>query len=144
MSFSRGEGSGPRRQPGAVPGGRAGGGFDDSDRDSGDTRRRPPVGLARPAAAPALNGMAAAVVPRPVRELLSQRGLGGGAAGSAGPLSVPDDPAAVEGIRAALLTYGPAPGGKKMMQWEEEAAEAAINSGVYTVWRSSTGQDCSR
>ena len=37
----------------------------------------------------------------------------------------------VPAVRAALEAYGPAPGGHQMLQWELEAAQAAIASGIY-------------
>mmetsp|Transcript_35843 Transcript_35843/g.113327 ORF Transcript_35843/g.113327 Transcript_35843/m.113327 type:complete len:305 (+) Transcript_35843:57-971(+) len=51
----------------------------------------------------------------------------------------------VEAIRAAVEKFGPAPGAKKMLEWEREAAELAIKTGVYTVWRNiETKQECTR
>ncbi len=52
----------------------------------------------------------------------------------------------IESLEAAVLKHGPAPGAKKMMQWEREAAEAAVASGNYLVYRSQTASvtDCSR
>lgn len=49
-------------------------------------------------------------------------------------------------ITAAVRTFGLAPGAKKMMDAEKLAAEEAIQSGLYGIWRNaSTGHDfCSR
>lgn len=44
----------------------------------------------------------------------------------------------------ALEKYGPAPGAKKMLDWERDAARHAVSSGVYVSWRSPKGQDCTR
>ena len=53
----------------------------------------------------------------------------------------------VKGIRAGLEKYGPSQGGKKMLVLEEEAANEALRTGLYVVWRSKKlrGSDfCSR
>eukprot|EP01006_Ploeotia_vitrea_P059789 TRINITY_DN74788_c0_g1_i1.p1 TRINITY_DN74788_c0_g1~~TRINITY_DN74788_c0_g1_i1.p1 ORF type:complete len:392 (+),score=53.20 TRINITY_DN74788_c0_g1_i1:31-1206(+) len=49
-----------------------------------------------------------------------------------------------DGILAALEQYGPAPGAQKMMDKEMQAALTAIDTGIYVVFRSSTGEDCFR
>uniref|UniRef100_A0A061RCD5 Protein fam221b n=1 Tax=Tetraselmis sp. GSL018 TaxID=582737 RepID=A0A061RCD5_9CHLO len=60
-------------------------------------------------------------------------------------LSQGDAATATEVIRRNVQQFGPAPGAKKLMAWEKEAAELAVETGVYTVWRSlATGQDCTR
>ena len=41
--------------------------------------------------------------------------------------------------------FGPAPGGYNMMMREREAAQGAVASGSYGVWRSTrTNEDCGR
>ncbi|KAF5836040.1 hypothetical protein DUNSADRAFT_6561 [Dunaliella salina] len=47
-------------------------------------------------------------------------------------------------VAAAVNQYGVAPGARKMMDWEEEAAEHAISTGMYVTFRSSPRQDCTR
>mmetsp|Transcript_37592 Transcript_37592/g.49541 ORF Transcript_37592/g.49541 Transcript_37592/m.49541 type:complete len:350 (+) Transcript_37592:240-1289(+) len=48
-------------------------------------------------------------------------------------------------ISSAISRYGVAPGARWMMEAEMEAAQLAIESGVYAVWRSlKNGQDCTR
>eukprot|EP00668_Euglena_longa_P005132 GGOE01006033.1.p1 GENE.GGOE01006033.1~~GGOE01006033.1.p1 ORF type:complete len:328 (-),score=87.28 GGOE01006033.1:174-1157(-) len=49
-----------------------------------------------------------------------------------------------EGILEGLRQYGPAMGAQKMMDKEMNAALHAIESGMYVVLRSSTGEDCIR
>ena len=66
--------------------------------------------------------------------------VGGGSgppSGRPGPsaLTSAGDPTAVEGIRQAVVRYGPAPGAVAMMGWEEAGARLALATGVYTVWR---------
>eukprot|EP00873_Tetraselmis_striata_P015359 jgi/Tetstr1/435623/TSEL_024524.t1 len=52
---------------------------------------------------------------------------------------------ATEAIRRNVEQFGAAPGAKKMLTWEKEAADLALETGVYTTWRSSAGQqDCTR
>uniref|UniRef100_A0A7S3VH60 Protein FAM221A n=1 Tax=Dunaliella tertiolecta TaxID=3047 RepID=A0A7S3VH60_DUNTE len=47
-------------------------------------------------------------------------------------------------VAAAVSQYGVAPGARKMMDWEEEAAEQAISTGMYVTFRSSPRMDCTR
>ncbi|CAK0829626.1 unnamed protein product, partial [Prorocentrum cordatum] len=49
-------------------------------------------------------------------------------------------------IQDAVQTYGPSPGAKKMMAAEQAAAEEAISTGLYGVWRNHSGRHdfCSR
>lgn len=54
------------------------------------------------------------------------------------------DPHTVTDIVDALQRYGPAPGAKKLLQREKEAALESIRTGLYGSWRSVTGNDCSR
>ena len=50
-----------------------------------------------------------------------------------------------DGMQKALEQFGPAPGGRDMMDRERQAAEAAVASGTYGVWRSQrTNEDCGR
>ena len=50
-----------------------------------------------------------------------------------------------DGMERALERFGPAPGGYDMMRREREAAQGALASGVYGVWRSTkTNDDCGR
>lgn len=44
----------------------------------------------------------------------------------------------------ALETYGPAPGAKQMLNWEQQAAQNTMKTGIYVTWRSETGNDCTR
>lgn len=51
------------------------------------------------------------------------------------------DVAAIEeNIAQAVRTFGPAPGAKKMMEAEKLAAEEAMQTGLYGVWRNATSQ----
>jgi len=60
-------------------------------------------------------------------------------------ISMGDSAVATETIRQNVERFGPAPGAKKMLTWEKEAADLAVSTGLYTVWRSTTsGQDCTR
>ena len=45
-------------------------------------------------------------------------------------------PTSLAAIRKGIQQYGAAPGGKAMMQMENEAAIEALRTGVYIVWRS--------
>eukprot|EP00439_Symbiodinium_sp_Y106_P044861 s199_g5.t1 len=49
-------------------------------------------------------------------------------------------------IAKAVKAFGPTPGGKKMMEGEKLAAEEAISTGLYGVWRNAaSGHDfCGR
>jgi hypothetical protein len=50
-----------------------------------------------------------------------------------------------DGMREALEQFGPAPGGREMMHREREAADYAVATGLYGVWRSrKTNEDCGR
>jgi hypothetical protein len=46
-------------------------------------------------------------------------------------------PTTTEGVRAALLEHGVAPGGRAMLGAEHDAAREAIESGLYVSYRSS-------
>eukprot|EP00198_Chlamydomonas_reinhardtii_P012631 XP_001701968.1 predicted protein [Chlamydomonas reinhardtii] len=46
----------------------------------------------------------------------------------------------VQGVQA----YGLAPGARKMIDAEEAAAQLAMQTGLYGVWRSAKGTDCTR
>ena len=48
------------------------------------------------------------------------------------------------GIVNALSAFGPAPGAKMMLDWEKQAAEQAIDAGLYVTWRNSKELDCTR
>ena len=53
--------------------------------------------------------------------------------------------AGADGMERALERFGPAPGGYDMMRREREAAQGAMASGIYGVWRSTTtNNDCGR
>ena len=57
----------------------------------------------------------------------------------------PMDFAGEDGMECALEQFGPAPGGYNMMMREREAAQGAVDSGSYGVWRSMrTNEDCGR
>ncbi|KAK3245261.1 hypothetical protein CYMTET_45159 [Cymbomonas tetramitiformis] len=48
-------------------------------------------------------------------------------------------------VQHGVETYGPAPGGQKLMNAENEAAQLAMRTGLYVTWRSrKTNEDCSR
>lgn len=47
-------------------------------------------------------------------------------------------------VLAGVNQHGVAPGARKMIDSEEEAAQHAIDTGIYAVYRNSTGQDCTR
>mmetsp|Transcript_38068 Transcript_38068/g.72980 ORF Transcript_38068/g.72980 Transcript_38068/m.72980 type:complete len:377 (+) Transcript_38068:326-1456(+) len=50
-----------------------------------------------------------------------------------------------EQVEWGIKQFGPAPGGKKLMKQEHEAAMHALHTGVYVTWRSTpSGTDCSR
>jgi hypothetical protein len=46
-------------------------------------------------------------------------------------------PTTVDGVRAALIEHGVAPGGRAMLDAEHDAAREAIESGLYVSFRSS-------
>jgi len=50
-----------------------------------------------------------------------------------------------QGIQDAVRQYGAAPGGQKLMEKEHDAAQLAIQTGLYVTWRSrKTNEDCCR
>ena len=59
-------------------------------------------------------------------------------------------PQSLEEVEAAVLAYGPAPGGVALMRLEAEAAAEAAASGVYITWRcarvgaTAHGRECAR
>lgn len=65
-------------------------------------------------------------------------------AGAAAAPAQRDSAAAAASLLGALQQFGPAPGARELMARELAAAQAALASGVYVVWRSNTGGDCTR
>ena len=54
-------------------------------------------------------------------------------------------PKTAAAVLQGVKTFGPSPGGKKMMEWEFTHAYEAVESGIYLVWRSrKNGEDCFR
>lgn len=49
-----------------------------------------------------------------------------------------------QAMLSALQQYGPAQGAQKLMNAEKRAAESAMETGEYVVWRSPKGNDCTR
>lgn len=47
-------------------------------------------------------------------------------------------------MKQALQTFGPAPGAKQMLEWEREAAEHALATGIYVTWQGKGGNECTR
>ena len=50
-------------------------------------------------------------------------------------------PQSAADVESAVAQYGAAPGGRKLMRLEAEAAQAAIESGVYVTWRGGSADD---
>lgn len=47
-------------------------------------------------------------------------------------------------VLSGVLQHGVAPGGRKLIDLEEEAALHAIQTGLYVTWRGRCGKDCTR
>lgn len=67
--------------------------------------------------------------------------------GSIQPGETMNVPTTLEGIESAAREYGPTPAAKQMMRREAEAAQEAIERGLYITWQSNSstgGQICTR
>ncbi|CEL95496.1 unnamed protein product [Vitrella brassicaformis CCMP3155] len=60
------------------------------------------------------------------------------------PVRTQEEADYMEFLLAGVRQYGPAPGAKVMLENERTAANTAIETGQYAVWRSCTGNDCFR
>ena len=50
-------------------------------------------------------------------------------------------PQSAADVESAVAAYGAAPGGRKLMRLEAEAAQAAVETGVYITWRGGSEDD---